>query len=53
MQRKALVVGGTGLIGRFLVDYLLRDKEYDEVVVLTKKGIPATAFQIGQTNCGF
>jgi len=53
MQRKALVVGGTGLIGRFLVDYLLRDKEYDEVVVLTRREFPQQHFKLDKRIVDF
>jgi len=53
MQRKALVVGETGLIGRFLVDYLLRDKEYDEVVVLTRREFPQQHFKLDKRIVDF
>src|SRR3972149_980304 len=37
MVRNALVVGATGLIGGHLVNFLLEDQEYHEILVLTRK----------------
>lgn len=37
MGESAVVVGATGLVGRALVDLLVDDPEYDEVVVLTRR----------------
>lgn len=36
---KAVVVGATGLTGSFLLDLLLNDSDYDEVVTLSRKRI--------------
>lgn len=38
MSKTALIAGGTGLVGRHLVDLLLEAKEFDEVKVLVRKG---------------
>ncbi len=53
MLRKALVVGGTGLIRGYLVEYLLKDKEYDEVVVLTRKEFPQQHFKLDKRIVDF
>lgn len=39
-KRRAVVVGATGLVGRFLVLQLLDDPAYGEVVVLARKAFP-------------
>lgn len=41
MNKTALVVGATGLIGSQLVELLLADSDYDRVVVLARKALPA------------
>lgn len=38
MSKTALIAGGTGLVGRHLVDLLVEAKEFDEVKVLVRKG---------------
>jgi len=38
--RRAVVVGATGLVGRYLVLQLLDDPAYDEVVVLARRAFP-------------
>lgn len=38
MSKTALVAGGTGLVGRHLVDLLVKAKEFDEIKVLVRKG---------------
>ncbi len=38
MGKSALVAGGTGLVGRHLVDLLVDANEYDEIKVLVRKG---------------
>ncbi|MEQ9403085.1 MAG: NAD-dependent epimerase/dehydratase family protein [Cyclobacteriaceae bacterium] len=37
MSKKALVVGATGLVGKALVDLLLRKDYYEEIIVLTRR----------------
>ncbi|MDP3929660.1 MAG: NAD-dependent epimerase/dehydratase family protein, partial [Bacteroidota bacterium] len=38
-NRKALVIGATGLIGRSLVFELLKSEAYSEVIVLTRRDL--------------
>jgi uncharacterized protein YbjT (DUF2867 family) len=38
MKKTALVAGGTGLVGAYLVDYLIESKDYYEVKVIIRKG---------------
>lgn len=52
-MRKALVVGGTGLIGGFLVKDLLKDKDYDEVVVLTRDEYPQQHYKLNKRIVDF
>ncbi len=40
MSNKAIVVGASGLIGNKLVDVLLRQPGYDEVLILVRKELP-------------
>ncbi|MCZ2356242.1 MAG: NAD-dependent epimerase/dehydratase family protein [Bacteroidia bacterium] len=37
MYRKALIIGGSGLIGSFLVDFLLQSTDFDEVILFNRK----------------
>lgn len=39
-MKTALVIGGTGLIGRFCVNYLLDDPLYEKVIVLLRTPLP-------------
>lgn len=38
MSKTAIVAGGTGLVGRHLVDLLVAAKEFDKIIVLVRKG---------------
>ena len=38
--RKALVAGGTGLVGSKLVDLLVGDEQYEKVILLTRRPLP-------------
>lgn len=41
MEKKtALIVGATGLVGKFCLSYLLMDEQYEKVIVLTRREIP-------------
>lgn len=40
MARTAVVAGGTGLIGRLLVQDLLDSREYSRVIVLARRALP-------------
>lgn len=53
MERNALVVGGTGLIGGYLVEYLLKDAEYHEIVVLTRKEFPQQHYKLDKRLVDF
>ncbi len=46
MERNALVVGATGLIGGHLVKLLLNDPEYHEVTVVTRKELPLQHYKL-------
>jgi uncharacterized protein YbjT (DUF2867 family) len=48
MARKAVVVGGSGLIGRLLINLLLKSAEYREVVSLGRKKISSTNNKLTQ-----
>lgn len=38
MPRSAILAGGTGLIGGYLVDLLINSEEYSDITVLLRKG---------------
>ena len=40
MANKAIIAGASGLIGSKLLDILLHQPEYDEVLILVRKGLP-------------
>ena len=40
MPNKAVIVGASGLIGSNLLEILLRESYYDEVLVLVRKELP-------------
>lgn len=53
MARNALVVGATGLIGRHLVENLLNDPEYHEIVVLTRNEFPQQHYKLDKRIADF
>lgn len=54
MEKKiALVVGGTGLIGSYLLKFLLVSPEYEEVRALTRQPIPIKHEKLRQINVDF
>lgn len=53
MDRNALVVGATGLIGGHLVRLLLEDPEYHEITVLTRKEFPLQHYKLDKRLVDF
>ncbi len=39
-KRTALIVGSTGLVGRFCLSYLLMDAQYEKVIAVLRKELP-------------
>ncbi len=53
MAKKAVLVGASGLIGSLLLDILLQQSEYTEVLVLTRKEIPIKHAKLNQLVIDF
>jgi uncharacterized protein YbjT (DUF2867 family) len=53
MAYKAVIIGGSGLIGRSLVDYLLTSKEFTEVTSLARKKLPIHSSKLKQIIIDF
>lgn len=39
-NKKAIIAGATGLIGKFVLSYLLHDKSYEQIIVISRKPLP-------------
>jgi uncharacterized protein YbjT (DUF2867 family) len=37
MQKKAIIIGSTGLIGNYLLEFLLQDDDYEQIIALVRK----------------
>jgi len=44
----AVVAGGTGMIGRYLIRTLIEDSFYDVIVALTRRPLEVTAQKLEQ-----
>lgn len=53
MAYKAVIIGGSGLIGRKLINILLQRPGYDEVICLSRKKIALTADRLTQVIVDF
>jgi uncharacterized protein YbjT (DUF2867 family) len=53
MKKTALVIGATGLIGRNLVFDLLKNDNYDSVVVFTRRDLVIKHSKLNQIICDF
>ena len=51
MAKTAIIAGATGLTGGLLLDLLLKDDEYEKVIVLTRKNLYATNPKISEIIC--
>jgi len=47
-MKKALILGSTGLIGNHLLNLLVQDEQYKEVIVIVRKNLPITSQKISQ-----
>lgn len=52
-MKTALLAGATGLVGGFVLDYLLEDDAFSEVIVLTRKSIPKNHPKLKQLLVNF
>ncbi len=41
MQNKAIIIGSTGLIGSYLLEFLLNNEKYTQVIALVRKPLPS------------
>lgn len=53
MQKTAIIAGATGLIGKFCLSYLLMDKNYSKVIVVSRSAIPIKDSKIINIVCSF
>ncbi len=53
MGNKAIIVGGTGLIGSFVIQYLTEDDFFDEVIVLNRREVKYDSPKIRQVVADF
>lgn len=53
MGRKAIIVGASGLIGKFCLSYLLMDKNYNEVIVISRTPLPLKDPKLKNIVCEF
>lgn len=52
-KKSALIAGATGLVGRYLLEYLLKDDEYDQIIVLTRRKLPLSNRKVNQLVIDF
>lgn len=53
MAKKAIIVGASGLIGKFCLSYLLMDKNYTEVIVISRQALPIKDQKLKNIVCDF
>jgi uncharacterized protein YbjT (DUF2867 family) len=53
MAKKAIIVGASGLIGSSLLDILLHEPEFDEVLILVRKELPVKHAKLKQLVIDF
>jgi uncharacterized protein YbjT (DUF2867 family) len=53
MAYKAVIIGASGLIGSNLLNILLQQPEYDEILVLVRKGLPVKNDKLTQVLTDF
>ncbi len=53
MQKTAIITGATGLIGKFCLSYLLMDKNYSKIIVVSRSPIPIKDSKIENIVCSF
>lgn len=53
MSKKAIIVGATGLVGRYCLSYLLMDKNYSEVIVISRNALPLKDQKLKNIVCDF
>lgn len=53
MAKTALIVGATGLVGKFCLSYLLMDKNYQKIIVLTRNPLPIKDEKIENIICEY
>jgi uncharacterized protein YbjT (DUF2867 family) len=53
MNKKAIIIGASGLIGKFCLSYLLMDKNYTEVIAVSRKALPIKDPKLKNIVCDF
>lgn len=53
MGKKAIIVGASGLIGKFCLSYLLMDKNYTEIIVISRSSLPLKDPKLKNIVCDF
>jgi uncharacterized protein YbjT (DUF2867 family) len=53
MNKTAIIAGATGLIGKFCLSYLLMDKNYSKVIVITRTPLPIKDPKLENIVCDF
>jgi len=46
MSHKAIIIGSTGLIGTHLLELLLADENYSEIIALVRKPVVSPLWQL-------
>lgn len=52
-NKKAIIAGATGLVGKFVLSYLLHDKDYSEIIVISRQVFPIKDAKIKNIVCNF
>lgn len=53
MSKTAIIVGASGLIGKFCLSYLLMDKNYSKVIVISRSPLPIKDAKLENIVCDF
>jgi uncharacterized protein YbjT (DUF2867 family) len=53
MSKTAIIAGASGLVGKFCLSYLLMDKNYSKIIVLSRKPFPIKDPKIENIVCDF